>query len=599
VRGGERAVRRRLEGQPLLAGDRLELSLLAGSVTVEFTVRETEPEGPVVVSEGTTIDISNQAEGTARLALGSVGYDDVGGLDEAVTALRETVGPAFAHADLFESIGGRPPNGVLLHGPTGSGKTLLARAAANETPATPVGVSCPALIDGEGSLRQVAKDAESAAPALVVLDDVDAFADDGDRTASLRSFVDRLSDRRDVVVLATLDDPNDLDARLRRAGRLSTEIELKVPDRDSRRDVLEVLTRGVRLGPDVDLRTLAEGTHGFVGADLQALVDGAVLEAVRRLTADGEAAAGEPVVTEADVRLARESVEPSTMREVSVEVPSVDYQDVGGLDDAKRELVRAVELPLRYPELFAHVGTTPPRGLLMYGPPGTGKTLLARAIASITDANFIAVDGPELMNKYVGESERAVREVFRRARQSAPSVVFFDEVDALAPARTGESSTGVQERVVSQFLTELDGLESLGDVVVIGATNRPDMIDKALLRPGRFEKVVEVPLPDTAAREEIFDVHTRSVPLDDVDLPSLAAATEGYTGSDIEAVCREASLLAIEEYLAGNEYRTDTDTIGTLRVGREEFDRALEAVGPSVTAEMRDYYEGLEVRAED
>jgi len=612
VRGGETALRRRLDGTPVVTGDVVTVTLLRGSLTVSFRVTETRPDGPVLVGEDAAIELREEGDDPVRLSTGSVSYRDVGGLGDSREALRDLVELPFEYGDVFDAFGGRPPTGILVYGPSGTGKTLLAKAAANEVTAAPVAIACPALFEADrpaDRLRTAADEAVEREPALFVLDDVDAIGGAGDDAGTterrllvaLRSVMDRLADR-DVVVLGTVSDPDDLDETLRRGGRFDREVELEVPDRDGRTDILSVLTRRLPLTGDVDLGAIASRTHGFVGADLRTLVDEAVLAGVRRVVGtDGRDPDSDPdpglgglddvTLRQPDFEHARSAVEPSAMRELFVEVPDVSYEDVGGLEDAKRQLARAVELPLQYPELFERIGTTPPRGLLLYGPPGTGKTLLARAVASATDANFIAVDGPELLDRYVGESERAVREVFRRARQNAPTAVFFDEIDAIAPERGGGSEAQVIERVVSQLLTELDGIEALGDVVVIAATNRPEIVDPALLRPGRFEKIVEVPIPDAEAREGVFEVHTREVPLEDVDLTALAAETEGYTGSDIEAVVREACLLAIEDYLAATDFAPDDDA--ELRVTREQFDRALAAVPPSITGDTREFYEGI------
>jgi len=493
---------------------------------------------------------------------------------------------------------------VLVHGPAGAGKTLLARAVANEAPVEAVAVPATAYLDDPDGLRDLAETVIDRSPAVLVLDDVDAAgraaptsggASSTARasTVALRSLLDDLRRRPDVLAVGTATDPDALDPALRRGGRFDREFELPVPDRAGRRGILETLTRDAPVW-DVDLGDVADRTFGHVGADLRALVDEAVLRAVRRTD---DADADEAVLASADFEAALGSVEPSAMRGVAAEVPEVSFDDVGGLAAAKRELVRAIELPLRRPDLFEAAGVDPPRGVLLYGPPGTGKTLLARAVAGVTEANFIPVEGPELLDKYVGESERAVREVFRRARRTAPAVVFFDEVDALAPERSeGGSGSRTTERVVSQLLTEIDGLEPRGEVAVIATTNRPELVDPALLRPGRLERVVPVSLPDADAREEILRVHTREVPLDGVDLSEVARETDGYSGSDLEAVVREASLLAIEERLRAE--RTDAERAPDLRVTGEAFERALEAVGPSVSPEVREHHRGLRERFE-
>ncbi|MEF8790473.1 MAG: AAA family ATPase [Haloarculaceae archaeon] len=601
VRGADSFLRRRLEGDPVLAGDTVEATLQGGAVRVTFTVGETRPAGPVVVGERTDLRVEGPDDGPPRLDTGTVGFDDVGGVPW-LGAFRDLVAMPFARGEAFEALGGRPPGAVLVHGPPGSGKTLLARAVANDGPVETLAVPATAFLDDPDGIYDLAETAVDRAPAVLVLDDVDAVgraapaAGEASSTArrctvALRSLLDDLRRHPDVLVVGTATDPDDLDPSLRRGGRFDREFELPVPDRDGRREILGALTRAAPVW-NVDLDDLAGRTFGHVGADLRALVDEAVLRAVRRTD---EADADEAVLAPADFEAALSAVEPSAMREVAAEVPAVTFDDVGGLAEAKRELVRAVELPLRRPDLFEAAGVDPPRGVLLYGPPGTGKTLLARAVAGVTDANFIPVKGPELLDKYVGESERAVREVFRRARQTAPAVVFFDEIDALAPERSGGSGSGSRttERVVSQLLTEVDGLEPRGEVAVVATTNRPELVDPALLRPGRLERVVPVSLPDGEAREEILGVHTRSVPLDGVDLSEIARKTDGYSGSDLEAVVREASLLAIEERL--REERTGS-AAGEVRVTADAFERALDAVGPSVTPEVRDHHRGLRER---
>jgi transitional endoplasmic reticulum ATPase len=600
VRGAESFLRRRLEGDPVTTGDTVEAALQGGTVRVTFTVRETRPAGPVVVTDRTALRIEGPDDGVPRLETGSVGFEDVGGVPW-LAELEELLTLPFDRGEAFAALGGRPPGAVLVHGPAGSGKTLVARAVANEAPVEAVAVPATAFLGDPDGLRDLAETVARRSPAVLVLDDVDAVGraapDSPDASSSarrstvaLRSLLDDLRRRPDVLVVGTATDPDDLDPSLRRGGRFDREFALPVPDRDGRRGVLGVLTRDAPVW-NVDLEDLAARTFGYVGADLRALVDEAALRAVRRT----EGAPDDAVLTSADFEAALGAVEPSAMREVAAEVPAVGFDDVGGLAEAKRELVRAVELPLRRPDLFEAAGVDPPRGILLYGPPGTGKTLLARAVAGETDANFIPVNGPELLDKYVGESERAVREVFRRARGTAPAVVFFDEVDALAPERSaGGSGSRTAERVVSQLLTELDGLEARGEVAVVATTNRPELVDPALLRPGRLERVVPVSHPDADAREEILRVHTREVPLEGVDLSHVARETEGYSGSDLEAVVREASLLAIEERLRAE--RKDATVAGDVRVTAESFRQALETVGPSVAQEVRDHHRGLRER---
>ncbi|MFB6070639.1 MAG: AAA family ATPase [Halanaeroarchaeum sp.] len=578
VREGEVPLSRVLAGRPVSTGDALDASLLDGSLSVTFEVTDTVPDGPVVVTEQTTVVA--RSEPARDDGPGRVTFEEVGGLAAAKTALRDAVVLPLENPGRFEQFGEDPAGGVLLTGPAGVGKTHLAAAVATAVSAHVVwidsadvaGMRSPAV--GE-EFDRVAREVRAKAPALVVIDDLDAVAPAADRASDrdrrvathLRSLLDDLADEPGIAVLATAGDAADVDAALRRGGRLEREIDLPVPDRAARREVLAVRTSDVPLATDVSLDRIADRTHGFVGADLGALVTEAVLSAARR---EGDPTA----VSAADFEAALDAVEPSAMRRVDVTVPSVGYDDVGGMADAKRALTRSVEWPLRYPQLFEYLDATPPRGILLYGPPGTGKTMLAKAVANATDANFVSVKGPEVLEKWVGESERAIRDIFETARQNAPSIVFFDEVDAISVRRGGDDGTRAVERVVSQLLTELDGLEPLEDVVVIGATNRPDVIDPALLRPGRFERLVEVGMPDREGRRDIFAVHTRTVPTGDVDLDALAAETDGYTGSDIAAVVREASMLAIEAYVEG-------ERISQPRVGAEHFARALATVEPT------------------
>ncbi|ALG83027.1 AAA family ATPase [Halanaeroarchaeum sulfurireducens] len=577
VREGEVPLARTLAGRPVSSGDTVEASLLDGSLSIPLVVTDTLPNGPVVITEQTTVvsrEDPARDEGPTAVTIG-----DVGGLSSAIEALRQAVVEPLTAPERFERLGGTPVGGVLLTGPAGSGKTLLARAIATEIDAHVVwldsaDVAAMRSADVGEECSRVRREARANAPTLVVLDELDAIvpadagsSDRGRRIAAhVRSLVDALAAESDVAVLATARKGSDVDPSLRRGRRLERGINLGVPSRVERREMLAVRTRDVPIRRDVDLDAVAGQTHGFVGADLAALVSEAVLAAARR---DGGKA-----VTRTDFEHALSVAEPSAMRDHHVDVPAVTIDDIGGLEEAKRALARSVEWPMRYPDRFEALDATPPRGILLYGPPGTGKTMLAKAVAHATDANFISVKGPEILDKWVGESERAIRDIFETARQHAPSVVFFDEVDAISPRRGDEGGTRVVERVVSQLLTEMDGLEPLDDVVVIGATNRPDVIDPALVRTGRFEKLVEVGLPDHDARRDIFGVHTASVPTDGVDMDVLAAETAGYTGSDIEAVVREASLLAVEASVEG-------DRSGEPRVTATDFARALAAVDPA------------------
>jgi transitional endoplasmic reticulum ATPase len=616
IRGGGSSVKRALDGHPVREGDSVPVALFGGSLTIEFAITDTTPEGPVVVGEDTTLEVLEETASGADLRdrpSPTVTYDDVGGLHTQIDRLRDVVELPLRHPRLFQRLGTTPQTGVLLYGPTGTGKTLLVRALANESDAHFVPVSSPSVMgrgasDTEEFFEDVLTEARENAPSLVFFDEVDAIAPDRDDATSterrvvaqLLALLDELADEPDVVVVGATNRLETIDEAVRRGGRFDREIEVGVPGRDDREEILEILARPMPLD-GVDLGAVADRTHGFVGADLATLAGEAALAAIRRtgetvdLDAEGVPleVADDVRVTQRDFEAGLRAVEPSAMREVFVEVPNVTYDDVGGLREAKRELIRAAEWPLKYPELFHRLRAEPPRGVLMYGPPGTGKTLLAKAVANASDVNFISVKGPEVLNKYVGESERAVRDIFEKARQNAPSIVFFDEIDSITTERGESNDTGAAERVVSQLLTEIDGIDELENVLVVAATNRPDMVDRALMRPGRFEKVVEVPVPDAEARQEIFEVHTRSVPTKELDYGDLAAATEGYTGSDIEAVVREASLLAIEEFLYERSQGERERSAEDLFVRSRHVERALETVGPSLTADTREYYDGI------
>ncbi|MFB6281331.1 MAG: AAA family ATPase [Haloferacaceae archaeon] len=595
LRGGD-VLARVLRGRPVVAGDRVRPALFSGSLRLPFVVAETDPDGVVVVGEATEVVVRDDPAPDRDLIAEvprRVRPSDLGGVDEEAALLTDLLVRPLDDPDRFDALGTVPTSGVLLYGPAGVGKTHLIHALATAADASYLPVDGADLRDRgvEGMaerLADLAARAEREAPTLVHLTDLDVLAPGGtdpggadSRAASrVAAFLDRLADRPRVAVVGEAGSPEAIADPLLRGGRLEREVELAAPGRNDRAAILRVMARRLRLADDADLDAVAARTHGFVAADLGTLLREATLAAARRRresVPDAEADEG-PAVTAADLDAAAERVEPSAMGGFRVSVPETGYDDVGGLADAKRELVRAVEWPLRHPELFDRFGTTPPRGLLLHGPPGTGKTLLARAVASETDANFVSIDGPELLDKYVGESERAVRNVFAAARRNAPSVVFFDEIDAITTVRDDEDGgSRAPERVVSQLLTEIDGVEGLDAVTVVGATNRPDRIDPALLRPGRLDRVVEVPMPDRDARLEILRIHARGAPVGDVDLGAVADRTEGYTGSDIEALVREACLLAIEERLdAGGPDGTG----GTVE--RPHFEAALDAVEPSV-----------------
>ncbi len=582
-----RYLARLLDGIPVVPGDRVRVDLI-GTRAQTFTVAEATPAGPVLIGPTTAIRLTGEG---AKRERGTITYEDIGGLRREIRRIREMIELPLRYPEVFERLGIDPPKGVLLHGPPGCGKTLIARAVAQETSAHFVHVNGPEIIDkwygaSEKQLRSIFEEASRRAPAIIFIDEIDAIAPkreemSGDRqverrvVAQLLALMDGLESRGHVIVVAATNIPNTLDPALRRPGRFDREIAIGVPDKDGRREILEIHTRGMPLAEDIDLERLAATTHGFVGADLEALGREAAMSALRQLMPDIDfAQAHIPYeklmaleVTSADFMAALAEVEPSAIREVFTEVPDVGWDDIGGLEEIKRLLMETVEWPLQHAPLFAHVHTAPPKGILLYGPPGTGKTLLAKAVAKESEANFISVKGPELLTKWVGESERGVREVFRKAKQASPCVVFFDELDALAPHRGAGSDSHVTERVVSQLLAEMDGIEELKGVVVLAATNRMDIVDPALLRPGRFEVLMELPVPDREARLAILQVHTRGKPLAlDVDLAELAELTEGLVGADIEGLCRQAAMLAIREYLEEQGRSLDR-----LRIGRRHF----------------------------
>src|SRR5881296_3563608 len=553
IMGGEEYMAQVLQGRVITRGDVLSVSVMGRKF--EFVVTSFSPGADAVLVEaGTEIKIAEKPTKEEGAKVPKVDYEDIGGLGQEDRKEREMIELPLRHPELFERLGVEAPKGVLLHGPPGTGKTLLAKAVASETNANFHSISGPEIMSkfygqSEENLRDIFKQAEENAPSIIFIDELDSIAPKRDEVmgeverrvvAQLLALMDGLQARGKVVVIGATNRPNALDPALRRPGRFDREIKIGVPDRDGRLEILQIHTRGMPLSEDVDLKKLADVTHGFVGADLEALAKEAAIRALRRILPEINLEAenipvevlNKIIVRMSDFQEALKEVEPSAMREVLVEVPDIKWEQIGGLEDVKEELREAVEWPLKYPDLFAQLNASPPKGLLLYGPPGTGKTLLAKAVAHESESNFISVKGPELLNKFVGESEKAVREVFRKARQASPCIIFFDEIDSVAPVRGGSvGDSHVTERVISQFLTEMDGLEELRNVVIIAATNRPDIIDSALLRPGRFDRLLFVPPPDLEARKQIFKIHTRKTPLaDDVNLDEIARRTDGYTG---------------------------------------------------------------------
>ena len=587
-----------------------EMATPFGLGEVRFVVTNTSPAGVVLVTELTDVEVLPEAVEVKEVRVPAVAYEDIGGLKEEIHRVREMIELPLKHPEVFDRLGIEPPKGVLLHGPPGTGKTLIARAVASESGANFFDIAGPEVMskfygESEANLRQKFEQAEKNAPSIIFIDELDSLAPKREEVtgeverrmvAQLCTLMDGLKTRGKVIVIGATNRVNALDPAIRRPGRFDREIEIGVPNRDGRKEILQIHTRGMPLAKDVDLDHYANITHGFVGADLEALAKEAAMSALRgilpKIKLEEEEAIPPEVleklqVTKDDFDSGLRMVEPSAMREVLVEVPNVRWEDVGGLENAKQELKEAVEWPLEYPDSFKRMGIEPPRGILLYGPPGSGKTLLARAVATESEANFIAIKGPELLSKWVGESEKGVRETFRKARMAAPAIIFFDEVDAIVPARgSGFGGSHVTERVISQLLTELDGLEKLENVVVLAATNRPDLIDSAVLRSGRFDRLVLVPAPDKKARLEIFKIHTKGMPLaKDVDLDTLAAETEGYVGADIASLCREAAMLVLRRDIKGKE------------VKMADFRAVMEKIRPSVTKEIEKTYEAFSGRS--
>jgi len=577
-----------------------------GFADIKFVVASTSPKGVVVVTERTEIEISPQAMEVSEERVPDVTYEDIGGLKEEISKVREMIELPLKHPEIFERLGVEPPKGVLLYGPPGTGKTLLAKAVANETGANFILINGPEIMskwygESEKKIRELFENAQKDAPTIIFFDELDAIAPKREEVhgeverrvvAQLLSEMDGLQARGQVIVIGATNRQDALDPALRRPGRFDREIMIGVPGRDGRKEVLQIHTRRMPLDKDVKLDEIAELTYGYVGADLAALTKEAAMATIRRLLPElgvieeqgkiPQEVLEKLIVVNSDFEEARRLVEPSAMREVLVQIPNVKWDDIGGLEKAKEELIETVEWPLTKPEAFKRLGIDPPKGVLLFGPPGTGKTLLAKAVANESNANFISVKGPELISKWVGESEKAVRSIFKRARQVAPAIVFFDELDSIAPKRGSEMGAKVGERIVDQLLTEMDGLEELTGVVVIGATNRPDIIDQGLLRPGRFDRHILTGVPDREGRLKIFGIHTKGMPLaKDVKLEKLADKTEGYVGADIEALCREAAI---------NALRVDEKA---KEVTMKNFEGAFESVSPTMNDETVKIYEGI------
>ncbi len=594
-------VKNRLMERTLVEGDTTLVMMLGHAIP--FTTTKTRPHGIVKVTAETKLTILNEPAPEGK-GLPKTTYEDVGGLHEEIQRVREMVELPLRHPELFQRLGIEPPKGVLLHGPPGCGKTLLARAVANESEANFFSINGPEIMskfygESEARLREIFQQAQQNAPSIIFIDELDAIAPKREEVtgeverrvvAQLLALMDGLSGRGNVIVIGATNRPGALDPALRRPGRFDREIEIGVPDKQGRHEILQIHTRGMPLA-DVDIKKLADMTHGYTGADLSSLGRETAMKALRRylpqINLEEERVPPSVLekmqVTMEDFMNAYKEITPTAMREVYIEIPTIHWEDIGGLEEVKEDLREAVEWPLKTPEIFERLGIKPPKGILLYGPPGSGKTLLAKAVATESAANFITIKGPEVFSKWVGESEKAIREVFRKARMAAPAIVFFDEIDSLVPRRgLGFSDSGVSERVISQLLTEMDGMVGLEDIVIIAATNRPDMVDPAVLRPGRFDRLIYVPEPDEKSKLQIFKIYTKNMPLaKDIDLTQLAVSAKNFSGADIDAFCREAAMVALRRDVNAKE------------VTLEDFNEARKRVGPSVTPDMEKWYKSF------
>jgi transitional endoplasmic reticulum ATPase len=600
--GFEDYIKQQIINKPLTRGDIILIASIGQGL--QFYATSVAPGKHVRVIPETKLEVMTQPAKPEEISVPQVTYEDIGGLNKEIQKIREMVELPMKSPELFKRLGISPPKGVLLHGPPGTGKTLIAKAVANESGANFKTINGPEIMskfygESEQKLRQMFEDAEKNAPSIIFIDELDSIAPKRAEVtgeverrvvAQLLALMDGLAGRGQVIVIGATNRVDDVDEALRRPGRFDREIEIGVPDKKGRLEILQIHTRSMPLEEGMDMKKLAGLTHGFVGADLSALAREAAMHALRRALpfVDPETGDIPPdilrdlFVTHADFDLALAEISPSALREVLVEKPNVKWDDVGGLHKVKAQLREAVEAPLKHPEVFEEMGIRTPKGVLLFGPPGTGKTLLAKAVATESEANFISIRGPEIFNKYVGESEKAVREIFKKARQTAPCVLFFDEIDAIVSVRGMQDNTGVSQRIVNQFLAELDGMQTLQNVLVIGATNRADILDPAVLRPGRFDNVLFVPPPDNDARVEILQVHTKKMPLDaDVNLAKLAELTEGYSGADIEGLVREAAMAAVR------------DDWKPKPVSLKHFEEAMKEIRPSISPDDLKRYQTL------
>ncbi len=605
--GIEGFARRGLNKRPVVAGDRIFIpGMTLFAEALPFAVLQTTPKGIVQVNSDTDIVIKDEAIDDEDVGQSQgITYEDIGGIGSQLLKVREMIELPLKHPELFRRLGIDPPRGVLLHGPPGTGKTMIAKAVATETNAHFTCINGPEVIskyygESEKQLREIFDEAANNAPAIVFIDEIDSICPKREDVsgeverrvvAQMLTLMDGMNERDNVIVIGATNRRDALDPALRRPGRFDREIEIGVPDRDGRKEILDVHTRQMPISDDFDVNWIIDNSHGFVGADLAALVRESAMKALRRYLPeiDLDEDIIPPEVLEKmevrmdDFKLAIKEIEPSALREIYVEIPDIYWDDVGGLNDIKERLKESVEWPLTKPDLFKHFGIKPPRGIVLFGAPGTGKTMLAKAIANEAKANFISIKGPELISKWVGESEKAIREIFKKAKQASPSIIFLDEFESIAGMRSSGSSTGgsdVSNRVVNQLLASMDGVESLDGVIVVAATNRPEMIDPALLRSGRFERVLHVPPPDKQARDAILKIHTAGMPLSKFSLDGILGRIDGFTGADIESVCREAALIAMRE--------------NKMKVNKGHFDEAVSRVRPTVTPEMLEYYSKME-----
>ena len=578
-------------------GDSVSLNTQMGG-RVQFIVTSTKPSKPVLVTESTVFKLGTMTKAVDS-SVPRITYDELGGLKNEVQKIREMVELPMRHPELFDKIGVEAPKGVLLYGPPGTGKTLLAKAVAGETNAHFISLSGPEIMgkhygESEERIREIFTQAEENAPSIIFIDEIDSIAPKRDEVSGelekrivsqLLTLMDGMKSRGKVVVIAATNRPDSIDPALRRPGRFDREIEIGIPDDEGRFDILSIHTRGMPIDDKVDLKQISKTTHGFVGADLEVLSKEAAMKSLRRILPeidyDEEKISSEILekiqITSDDFRDALKEVSPSALREVQVQVPNVSWDDVGGLDELKEELREVVEWPIKYKDAYDYVDVESPKGILLHGPPGTGKTLIAKALAKMTESNFISIKGPELLSKWVGESEKGVREIFRKARQAAPCIIFLDEVDALVPRRgSGGSDSHVTENVVSQILTEIDGLEELNNVLIIGATNRLDIVDEALLRPGRFDRIIKVPNPDEKGRQHIFEIHTKNKPLaDDVKISEIVKLADGFSGAEIAAVANRAAIAALKRYVSGK-----SENVKEIKITQQDLIDAVDKVRP-------------------